>query len=245
MAHADGTVESAELFPVAEACGLTSDQVRSCLRRMVAEGLFSQVGGGRTASYRPTAVGERALATFHERTRLAYAEDLAGRGLGPPLAPRRLRHPRVTTGRRATRSATASEGLAAPSSTTASTCRPIGGRTTSPRRSPSSVSVARSPWPAPTSSSSGVTAIPARSPPACGRSTCWRLATSASSTTTPTCRATSRTSGPGASTWPMRSSCPVPSRSRSSSSRCSTTTPSCHRSCCRGRGPVEPHATCC
>ena len=80
MAHADGTVESAELFPVAEACGLTSDQVRSCLRRMVAEGLFSQDGGGRTASYRPTAVGERALATFHERTRLAYAQDLAGRG---------------------------------------------------------------------------------------------------------------------------------------------------------------------
>ncbi len=80
MAHPDGTVEAQELFPVAEACGLSADQVRSCLRRMVAEGLFERDGTGRAARYVPTDAGHRAQATFLERTRLAYAQDLAGRG---------------------------------------------------------------------------------------------------------------------------------------------------------------------
>ena len=80
MAHADGSVEAQELFPVAEACGLSADQVRSCLRRMVAEGLFKRDGTGRAARYVPTDAGHLAQATFLERTRLAYAQDLAGRG---------------------------------------------------------------------------------------------------------------------------------------------------------------------
>jgi phenylacetic acid degradation operon negative regulatory protein len=80
MAHADGTVDAAELFPVAEACGLSADQVRSCMRRMVSEGLFERVGSGRAAVYTPTAAGHDAQARFMERTRLAYAQDLAGRG---------------------------------------------------------------------------------------------------------------------------------------------------------------------
>lgn len=80
MAHADGTVDSAEVFPVAEACGLSADQVRSCLRRMVSEGLFTVSGSGRAAVYEPTAQGQEALATFLHRTRLAYAQDQAGRG---------------------------------------------------------------------------------------------------------------------------------------------------------------------
>lgn len=80
MAHADGTVVAAELLPVAEACGLSADQVRSCLRRMVAEGLFTREGGGRDARFVPTAEGREAVDGFVERTRLAYAQDLAGRG---------------------------------------------------------------------------------------------------------------------------------------------------------------------
>src|SRR5438067_1672373 len=35
MAHEDGTIEAAELYPVAEACGQSPEQVRSCLRRLV------------------------------------------------------------------------------------------------------------------------------------------------------------------------------------------------------------------
>lgn len=80
MAHPDGSVHAAELFGVADACGVTSDQLRSCLRRMVAEGTFTREGSGRTASYRPTEAGEAAQATFLERIRLAYSQDLAGRG---------------------------------------------------------------------------------------------------------------------------------------------------------------------
>ena len=80
MAHADGSLDAAEVFAVAEACELSADQVRSCLRRLVAEGLFERIGSGRAATYKATADGERAMAGYLERTRLAYAQDQAGRG---------------------------------------------------------------------------------------------------------------------------------------------------------------------
>ena len=80
MAHHDGTILAEELYPVAEACGLTGDQVRSCLRRLRAEGLFTREGDGRDAVFRATAAGLRALEATMERTRLAYAQDSAGRG---------------------------------------------------------------------------------------------------------------------------------------------------------------------
>jgi len=80
MAHHDGTIMAEELYPVAEACGQTADQVRSCLRRLVAEGLFTRQGEGRDASFQATADGMRALGSSLERTRLAYAQDAAGKG---------------------------------------------------------------------------------------------------------------------------------------------------------------------
>ncbi len=80
MAHHDGTIVAEELYPVAEACGLTGDQVRSCLRRLRAEGLFTRKGDGRDAVFRATPAGLRALEATMERTRLAYAQDSAGRG---------------------------------------------------------------------------------------------------------------------------------------------------------------------
>jgi phenylacetic acid degradation operon negative regulatory protein len=80
MAHQDGTILASELYPVAEACGQTGDQVRSCLRRLVAEDLFTRVGEGRDAVFHATEPGMRALGASLERTRLAYAQDAAGRG---------------------------------------------------------------------------------------------------------------------------------------------------------------------
>jgi len=80
MTHEDGTIEAAELLPVAEACGQSPEQVRSCLRRLVAEGLFVRRGAGRTAQYRATPRGMTALGGDLERTRLAYGQDLRGRG---------------------------------------------------------------------------------------------------------------------------------------------------------------------
>jgi phenylacetic acid degradation operon negative regulatory protein len=80
MAHEDGTIVADELLPVAEACGQTPDQVRSCLRRLVQEGLFRREGRGRSARYLATEQGMKALGSNMERHRLAYVQDHAGRG---------------------------------------------------------------------------------------------------------------------------------------------------------------------
>ena len=80
MAHENGTIVAEELQPVADACGLTGDQVRSCLRRLVSEGLFVREGSGRATEFVATARGLAALGANIERTRLAYAQDAAGRG---------------------------------------------------------------------------------------------------------------------------------------------------------------------
>lgn len=80
MAHDDGAIVASELFPVAAACGQSDDQVRSCLRRLVSEGLFVRNGTGRAARFDATPAGMAALGATVERTRLAYIQDAAGRG---------------------------------------------------------------------------------------------------------------------------------------------------------------------
>jgi phenylacetic acid degradation operon negative regulatory protein len=80
MAHRDGTLLTSELYPVAEACGLTADQVRSCLRRLVGERLFVRHGEGRDARFEATDDGLRTLRADIERLRLAYTQDAAGKG---------------------------------------------------------------------------------------------------------------------------------------------------------------------
>jgi phenylacetic acid degradation operon negative regulatory protein len=80
MAHHDGTIVADEVYPVAEACGQGPEQVRSCFRRLVAEGLFTREGEGRQARFRATAAGLITLGAHLERQRLAYAQDAAGRG---------------------------------------------------------------------------------------------------------------------------------------------------------------------
>jgi len=80
MMRADGTVDAAELLPVAEACGQTPEQVRSCLRRLAAEGLLTRSGIGQRARYDATPAGMATVGSQIERTRLAYTQDAAGRG---------------------------------------------------------------------------------------------------------------------------------------------------------------------
>jgi phenylacetic acid degradation operon negative regulatory protein len=80
MTAHDGTVAMSSLLPVAEACGQSSEQLRSCLRRLVAEGLFERDGAGKGAVYAATEAGMAALGQSVERQRLAYAQDAAGRG---------------------------------------------------------------------------------------------------------------------------------------------------------------------
>lgn len=80
MAHEDGVINGAELYPVAEACRLSPEQVRSCLRRLISEGLLEREGRGATATYRSTPAGLAALRLTMARTRLAYRHDAAGKG---------------------------------------------------------------------------------------------------------------------------------------------------------------------
>ncbi len=80
MAHHDGTIVSAEVLPVADACGQTREQVRSCLRRLVSEGLYLREGEGRESVFRATDAGLASMGTQLDRHRLAFAQDAAGRG---------------------------------------------------------------------------------------------------------------------------------------------------------------------
>lgn len=80
MAHEDGSIRADEVYPVGEACGQTTEQLRSCLRRLVAEDLFTREGSGRDAVYIATEAGRRALDFGMQRLRLSYAQDRAGRG---------------------------------------------------------------------------------------------------------------------------------------------------------------------
>lgn len=76
-ARQGGTIVAAEAFAVAETCGRSSEQVRSCLRRLVSEGLFAREGVGQRAVYTPTDAGHAALGAFAQRTRLAFRQDSA------------------------------------------------------------------------------------------------------------------------------------------------------------------------
>jgi phenylacetic acid degradation operon negative regulatory protein len=80
LARQDGSILAADAFPVADACGRSPEQVRSCLRRLVAENLFTRDGQGQRAVYRPTEDGLAALGASTARARLAHTQDTAGAG---------------------------------------------------------------------------------------------------------------------------------------------------------------------
>lgn len=80
MARPDGTIGAAEVYDVAQACGQTSEQVRSCLRRLLSEGLLEREGSGRTASFRMTELGDRIRQGSLRRHQLAYRQDRRGQG---------------------------------------------------------------------------------------------------------------------------------------------------------------------
>jgi phenylacetic acid degradation operon negative regulatory protein len=80
MARADGSIVGAELHDVAAACGQSDEQVRSCVRRLVAEGLLEREGTGRTATLRTTDRGDDLRLGSLRRHELAYRQDRAGQG---------------------------------------------------------------------------------------------------------------------------------------------------------------------
>jgi len=80
VARRDGTIRADDVYRVAEASGQTAEQVRSCLRRLVRDGLYERDGTGRDALYRPTAAGAVTLGARLRRVRMSFRQDAAGRG---------------------------------------------------------------------------------------------------------------------------------------------------------------------
>lgn len=79
-ARRDGTIKAEDVYRVAEASGQSAEQVRSCLRRLVSEGLYEREGAGRTAVFTPTPAGAATLGSRLRRVRLSFSQDAAGRG---------------------------------------------------------------------------------------------------------------------------------------------------------------------
>ena len=79
MTGTDGALRMEELAPVADACGTSAEQLRSCLRRLVAEGVFEREGAGRSARYHATPLGLAALEAHRDRLRRAYDLDRGAR----------------------------------------------------------------------------------------------------------------------------------------------------------------------
>ena len=75
MARPDDTIDAGDLYDVAEACHQTPEQVRSCLRRLVAEGLLHRAGSGRQATYRITSEGDQLRLGSRRRHEMAYRQD--------------------------------------------------------------------------------------------------------------------------------------------------------------------------
>lgn len=80
LAHRDGRVFGSEVHNVAQQCGIGVETIRSCMRRLVAEGLFDRNGEGRDAVYTATDAGRLQLSVTTHRHVLAYALDASGRG---------------------------------------------------------------------------------------------------------------------------------------------------------------------
>ncbi|GIF02646.1 PaaX family transcriptional regulator C-terminal domain-containing protein [Actinoplanes siamensis] len=75
MVREDGTVDADELYTIAGALGMTDQQVRLCIKRLVAEGRFTHEGRGRRAVLRTTADITGAIAPETGYVRYAYRQD--------------------------------------------------------------------------------------------------------------------------------------------------------------------------
>lgn len=76
----DGTVGADDLYTVANTLGMSDQQVRLCVKRLVAEGRFTHEGRGRKAELQATADTTRALAPNADFLRHAFQQDA---GLAP------------------------------------------------------------------------------------------------------------------------------------------------------------------
>lgn len=80
LVREDGTVDAGELYTVANVLGMSDQQVRLCVKRLVGEGRFTHEGRGRKAVLRAVADATGSLAPDAAYVRHAYRQD---RGLAP------------------------------------------------------------------------------------------------------------------------------------------------------------------
>ncbi|WP_308436953.1 PaaX family transcriptional regulator C-terminal domain-containing protein [Streptomyces finlayi] len=76
----DGTVDTGELYGVADVLGMSDQQVRLCIKRLVAEGRLTHEGRGRKAVLHATGDTVRTLAPHPDFLRHAFRQDA---GLAP------------------------------------------------------------------------------------------------------------------------------------------------------------------
>jgi phenylacetic acid degradation operon negative regulatory protein len=75
LVREDGTVDAGELYTIAGALGMSDQQVRLCVKRLVAEGRFTHEGRGRKALLHAIADVTGSLAPEVRYVRYAYAQD--------------------------------------------------------------------------------------------------------------------------------------------------------------------------
>ncbi|MFI1917086.1 PaaX family transcriptional regulator C-terminal domain-containing protein [Nocardia sp. NPDC020380] len=75
MIREDATIDAGELYDVAAALGMSDQQVRLCIKRLVAEGRFTQDGRGRQAILRATEPTRSAIEPDLDFLRYMYAQD--------------------------------------------------------------------------------------------------------------------------------------------------------------------------
>lgn len=80
MLRDDATIDAGALYDVANTLGMTDQQVRLCIKRLVADGQFIQDGRGRKAVLRATDDLRRTITPDREYIRFMYAQD---RGAAP------------------------------------------------------------------------------------------------------------------------------------------------------------------
>ncbi|MER6499997.1 PaaX family transcriptional regulator C-terminal domain-containing protein [Streptomyces sp. NPDC001455] len=80
LIRTDHTVDTGELYAIAPLLGMTDQQVRLCVKRLVTEGRFTQEGRGRKAVLRATGATEQTLGPDVEFVTHAFRQDA---GLAP------------------------------------------------------------------------------------------------------------------------------------------------------------------
>ncbi len=80
LVRVDGTVDAGELYEVADALGMSDQQVRLCVKRLVGEGQFTVEGRGRKAVLRMTPHARRAAEPDVEFVRFMYRQDAGDTG---------------------------------------------------------------------------------------------------------------------------------------------------------------------